>query len=71
MKPYDSIQYFLEDYQKTLFPLETNRIVIKNKHQEIKEYIGKIIDKKQKEHFFLPQESFPQKVTRSVAECEH
>lgn len=56
MDNYNTLQYFLDDYPKTLFPLQTNKIIIERKSEEISDYIfQKVLNSEEKEHFFLPQ----------------
>ncbi|MGB3188502.1 MAG: antiviral reverse transcriptase Drt5 [Limnoraphis sp.] len=56
MSNYSSVQYFLEDYPRTLFPLATTQILIQNHANEIFKYIyEKILNKSEKDYSFLPQ----------------
>lgn len=51
-----SVNYFRDDFLKGLFPLDTNRIVIENSAESLKEYIdNKILNDQKKSHHFLPQ----------------
>lgn len=51
-----TVEYYLDDFNKSLFPLETNRVVIENAAKELSDYIyQKILNDEEKEHNFLPQ----------------
>ena len=50
-------EFYLTDYEGTLFPMETCRVVIDKATKEISEYISKIANPENKEHSFLPQET--------------
>lgn len=50
----NTLDYFVQDYPKTLFPLETNRIVITNMISDVAEYVyQKVL--KEPGYAFLPQ----------------
>lgn len=52
------VKYFLGDYQKGFFPLETNKIIIENMSGDLHDYIHeKIFDKENTEQNFLSQMS--------------
>lgn len=51
-----TIEYFLADFPRTLFPLETNRILIENAADAIGDFVYKsITHEKTSAHQFLPQ----------------
>lgn len=50
----NTLTYFTEDYPRTLFPLETNRIVITNLTDDIAQHVYQQVLKEQN-HAFLPQ----------------
>ncbi len=35
----NSVQYLLEDYPKTLFPLSTTKVIVENNSESLFEYI--------------------------------
>lgn len=39
-KPYSAKQFYMDDYPRTLFPLNTNRIVVEHGEDKIKSYLG-------------------------------
>lgn len=50
-------EFYLWDFEGTLFPMETCKVLIENHSDEIASYILKIADKKETEYCFLPQET--------------
>jgi len=51
-----TLQYFLQDYPRTLFPLATTHILIQNHAEAILKYIyEKVLNKLEPEYSFLPQ----------------
>ncbi len=50
-------EFYLWDYEGTLFPMETCRVLIEKHSEEIASHILKIADKKEAEYCFLPQET--------------
>jgi hypothetical protein len=51
-----TLQYFLEDYPRTLFPLATTRILIENHGDAILKYIyEKVLNESEKDYSFVPQ----------------
>ena len=48
--------FFLDDLPRTLFPLTTNRVLVENGENEIKEHIAKCLDKKNEAFGFIPQQ---------------
>ena len=51
-----TLQYFLEDYPRTLFPLATTRILIENHGDAILKYIyEKVLNESEEEYSFVPQ----------------
>ena len=52
VKSYSSKQFYMEDYPRTLFPLNTNKIVIEHGESSIKEYLEKC---ETGENYFSPQ----------------
>jgi hypothetical protein len=50
-------EFYLWDYDGTLFPMETCRVLIENSSEEISSYIKRIGSDKEKEYCFLPQET--------------
>ena len=55
MNNYTSIQYLIDDYPRTLFPLSTTEIVAKNSGDEIIKHINEKIFVEKPEHSFLSQ----------------
>ena len=52
----NTIEYYKNDFQKSLFPLDTNKIVIENSAGLINDYIyQKVLNEKDEENHFLPQ----------------
>lgn len=49
--------FYLWDYEGTLFPMETCRVLIENNNEEISLFIEKIADTEKKDYCFLPQET--------------
>ena len=47
--------FFLDDLPKTLFPLETNRVLIELGESDIRAYIAKCLDDNEKAYGFSPQ----------------
>jgi hypothetical protein len=47
--------FYLDDFSKTLFPLETNRILVEHGEAEIQAYIAKCLDDKEPAYGFTPQ----------------
>lgn len=39
-KPYSTKQFYTDDYARTLFPLNTNRIVVQHGEEKIKSYLA-------------------------------
>ena len=55
-KPNNTVRFFDLDFPRTLFPLDTNKILIESYSDSIRDYIyGKITHKKESDHKFLPQ----------------
>ena len=50
-----TLNFYMDDIGKTLFPLKTNRELVQRGESEIKGYIGKCLDESDAYHFFLPQ----------------
>jgi hypothetical protein len=48
-------EFFLDDLPKTLFPLETNRVLVELGETEIREYVKKCLDDQEAAYGFLPQ----------------
>lgn len=48
-------EFFLDDFSKTLFPLQTNRVLIELGETEIKAHIAKCLNDKEETYSFLPQ----------------
>jgi hypothetical protein len=56
MSTYTSIQYILEDYPRTLFPLSTTRVIAENAGSEVLKYIyEKVLNRSETAHSFLSQ----------------
>ena len=56
MNTYSSVTYLLDDYPKTLFPLNTTKVVVENNSKELFDYIyQKVLNKREAEHSFLSQ----------------
>jgi hypothetical protein len=56
MSTYTSIQYLLDDYPKTLFPLSTTSVVAGNAGTEVLKYIyEKVLNRNEPAHSFLSQ----------------
>lgn len=52
----NTLNYYLNDFPKAIFPLDTNKIIIENAAQKIHDYIyKKVLDDNEPEHHFLPQ----------------
>ncbi|MGL1932677.1 MAG: reverse transcriptase domain-containing protein [Desulfotalea sp.] len=52
----DTSEYYLGDFHKSFFPLDTNRIIIAKSHQKLKNYIDDcILNDGEDAHHFLPQ----------------
>ena len=49
--------FYLWDYDNTLFPMETCRLLIERNHAELAKYIVNISDSSKKDYVFLPQET--------------
>ncbi|MBS3857302.1 hypothetical protein KEP48_16535 [Proteus mirabilis] len=50
------VNYYKDDFGKGLFPLDTNRIIIENAPNSIRDYINQsILDDNVSQHHFLPQ----------------
>lgn len=49
--------FYLWDYERTLFPMETCKILVENSSEALSSYIGKIADSKEKDYSFLSQET--------------
>ncbi len=49
--------FYLWDYEGTLFPMETCRLLIENNSESISKYISKIANPKEKDFSFLSQET--------------
>lgn len=47
--------FYIDDFARTLFPLATNRILIEHGEPEIRAYIAKCLDDKEKAYAFAPQ----------------
>jgi hypothetical protein len=47
--------FYFDDLPKTLFPMNTNRILIERGEEEIRKYIAKCLDKGVDNYLFLPQ----------------
>jgi hypothetical protein len=53
---YSSIQYIIEDYPKTLFPLSTTKVIVENAGSEVLKYIyEKVLNRNEPAHSFLSQ----------------
>lgn len=53
---YSTLQYLLDDYPKTLFPLTTTLVVLQNSERAVSDYIyQKVIKSSEPEHSFLSQ----------------
>lgn len=50
-----ALAFYLDDFNKTLFPLKTNREIIKRGEQEIKEYISKCLSDQEPAYSFSAQ----------------
>jgi hypothetical protein len=50
-----TLEFYLDDFNSTLFPLKTNREIIQRGEPEIKDYIKKCLDENEKDHSFLAQ----------------
>lgn len=56
MSTYTAIQYLLDDYPRTLFPLSTTKVIAENRGKEVLEYVyQKVLNKTENEHCFLSQ----------------
>lgn len=56
MSTYSSVRYLLDDCLKTLFPLNTTKVVVENKSKELLDYIyQKVLNQSEAEHSFLSQ----------------
>ncbi len=56
MSNYNTLQFFVDDYPKTLFPLQTTLILLQNAEQNVSDYIyQKILNPSEREHSFLSQ----------------
>ncbi|PBB84545.1 hypothetical protein CK216_23235 [Mesorhizobium sp. WSM3876] len=54
--PVDSARaFFFEDFPRTLFPLETNRVLIEHGEAEVRSYIAKCLDENEQAYGFAPQ----------------
>lgn len=52
----NTLHYYLQDFPKSLFPLDTNKIIIENSAQRIHDFIyQKILNENDQENHFLPQ----------------
>lgn len=51
----NTVAFYLDDFNKTLFPLKTNRILIERGEVELREYIAKCLDGEKPEFSFLNQ----------------
>jgi len=49
--------FYLWDYEGTLFPMETCRVLIENNNEDISSFIEKIANPSEKDYCFLPQET--------------
>lgn len=53
---YSTLQYLLDDYPRTLFPLNTTLVVLQNSEKTVSDYIyQKVINGTEQEHSFLTQ----------------
>lgn len=50
-------EFYLEDYEATLFPMETCRLLVERSNESLSSYIEKIANPKEKDFCFLPQET--------------
>lgn len=50
-------EFYLEDYEATLFPMETCRLLVERSNESLSSYIEKISNPKEKDFCFLPQET--------------
>ncbi len=51
-----TVAFFLQDFPRTLFPLETNKVLIESFASELGDFVyGKITYNKESDHSFLPQ----------------
>jgi hypothetical protein len=56
MSTYSSVRYLLDDYLKTLFPLNMTKVVVENNSKELLDYIyQKVLNQSEAEHSFLSQ----------------
>lgn len=54
--PIDSTRtFYLDDFPRTLFPLETNRVLIEYGESEVRTYIAKCLDENEPSYGFAPQ----------------
>ncbi len=53
---YNIVNYFLEDYPRTLFPLSTTKVLVENNSQDLLEFIyEKVLNQSESEFFFISQ----------------
>jgi len=50
-------EFYLWDYEGTLFPMETCRLLVENNGDSLANYISKIADPQEKDFSFLSQET--------------
>jgi hypothetical protein len=56
MTTYTSIQYLIDDYPRTLFPLSTTKVIAENIGDEVLKYIyEKVLNKEETSYSFLSQ----------------
>lgn len=49
--------FYLEDYEGTIFPMETCKFMVENASKELTDYIVKVANDREKAYCFLPQET--------------
>lgn len=51
-----TVSFYLQDFPRTLFPLDTNKVLVESFASELGDFVyGKITHNKESEHSFLPQ----------------
>ncbi|ASC72280.1 hypothetical protein XM38_032360 [Halomicronema hongdechloris C2206] len=56
MSTYNSVQYLLDDYPRTLFPLSTTKVIAENTGTEVLQYVyEKVLNLNEPAHSFLSQ----------------
>ncbi len=51
----NTLSFYIDDFPRTLFPLNTNRFIIENGEKEIQDFIKKCLDEAEVAFSFLPQ----------------